>query len=64
MIDCDWEYLSTLRTLAEPHEPLPRLSDLLEYMAEPGNEHVWVLLDIKVRSRRSRAAPATRRSMD
>ncbi|KAF9637815.1 Glycerophosphoryl diester phosphodiesterase [Lasiodiplodia theobromae] len=47
VIDCDWEYLSTLRTLAEPHEPLPRLSDLLEYMAEPGNEHVWVLLDIK-----------------
>ncbi|KKY17092.1 putative glycerophosphoryl diester phosphodiesterase [Diplodia seriata] len=47
VIDCDWEYLSTLRTLAEPHESLPRLSDLLEYMAKPGNEHVWVLLDIK-----------------
>ncbi|OJD34307.1 glycerophosphoryl diester phosphodiesterase [Diplodia corticola] len=47
VIDCDWEYLSTLRTLAEPHERLPRLSDLLEYIAKPGNEHVWVLLDIK-----------------
>ncbi|KAJ5542716.1 Glycerophosphoryl diester phosphodiesterase [Penicillium sp. DV-2018c] len=34
--DCDWEYLKTLRTLKAPHEPMPR-------------EHIWVLLDIKVR---------------
>ena len=28
---------------------MPRLMDLLEYMAAPGLEHVWLLLDIKVR---------------
>lgn len=47
--DCDWSYLSTLRTTREPHEPMPRLVDLLEYLAQPGQENVWVLLDIKVR---------------
>jgi hypothetical protein len=46
--DCDWTYLSTVRTLKEPHQPMPRLSDLLEYVAEPGLEDIWVLLDIKV----------------
>lgn len=48
MADCDWGYLSTLRTTREPRQPMPRLIDLLEYMARPGVEHVWVLLDIKV----------------
>lgn len=48
MIDCDWEYLRTLRTVAEPHEPMPRLSDLLEYLSQPGLEKIWILLDIKV----------------
>ncbi|EOD48705.1 putative glycerophosphoryl diester phosphodiesterase family protein [Neofusicoccum parvum UCRNP2] len=28
---------------------MPRLGDLLEFMAKPGHEHVWVLLDIKQR---------------
>lgn len=28
---------------------MPRLVDLLEYLAQPGQEHIWVLLDIKVR---------------
>jgi hypothetical protein len=32
---------------------MPRLSDLLEYLASPGVEDVWVLLDIKVRIRPS-----------
>ncbi|KAH6683033.1 putative glycerophosphoryl diester phosphodiesterase [Halenospora varia] len=48
IIDCDWSYLKTLRTLKEPHEPMPRLKDLLEYLASPGLEDIWVLLDIKV----------------
>jgi hypothetical protein len=28
---------------------MPRLLDLLEYLAQPGLEDIWVLLDIKVR---------------
>ena len=27
---------------------MPRLTDLLEYLAAPGNEKTWLLLDIKV----------------
>ncbi|KAF1918489.1 hypothetical protein BDU57DRAFT_538041 [Ampelomyces quisqualis] len=48
LIDCDYEFLSKLRTLNEPHEAMPRLADLLEYLAEPGLEDIWVLLDIKL----------------
>jgi hypothetical protein len=48
IIDCDWEFLSTLRTLREPHQPMPRLRDLLGYLATPGLEDIWLLLDIKV----------------
>jgi glycerophosphoryl diester phosphodiesterase len=48
IIDCDWAELSQLRTLQEPHEPMPRLLDLLEYIAQPGLEHIWILLDIKL----------------
>ncbi|KAH0532774.1 hypothetical protein TsFJ059_001418 [Trichoderma semiorbis] len=47
--DCTWSYLSSLRTLKEPHEPLPRLVDLLEYLVSgPETEKIWVLLDIKI----------------
>lgn len=46
--DCDWEYLQTLRTLQAPHEPIPRFVDVLEYLRQPGREHIWILLDIKV----------------
>jgi len=49
LIDCDWEHLSTLRTLSEPHEPMPRLKELLEYVAQPEQDNSWVMLDIKVR---------------
>jgi glycerophosphoryl diester phosphodiesterase len=49
IIDCEWEFLSKLKTLKEPHESMPRLADLLEYLAQPGMEEIWVLLDIKVR---------------
>lgn len=48
VVDCDWKYLSTLRTLKSPHEPMPTLVDLLEFLALPGNADAWVLLDIKV----------------
>lgn len=46
--DRDWSYISTLRTKEAPHEPMPRLRDLLDYLAQPGLEHVWLLLDIKI----------------
>jgi phosphatidylglycerol phospholipase C len=46
--DCRWDYLSTLMTEREPRQKMPQLKDLLEYMAEPGMEKIWVLLDIKV----------------
>ncbi len=48
IIDCDWDFLSQQQTLKEPHAPMPRLIDLLEYLASPGLENVWLLLDIKV----------------
>lgn len=47
IIDCDWSYLQTLRTLKEPRQSMPRLKDLLEYLTEPGLEDIWILLDIK-----------------
>ena len=47
IIDCDWHKLSQLRTIREPRQSMPRLRDLLEYLAAPGREHVWLLLDIK-----------------
>ena len=48
LIDCDSEFLTKLKTLKEPHQSMPRLVDLLEYLAQPGLEDIWVLLDIKV----------------
>ncbi|KAI1332631.1 PLC-like phosphodiesterase [Xylariaceae sp. FL0255] len=45
--DLDWEELSQLRTVREPHLTMPRLIDLLEYLAEPDLEHIWLMLDIK-----------------
>lgn len=45
---CDWEYLKTVTMLQEPHEPVPKFSDLLEYLAQPENEQVWAFIDIKV----------------
>ena len=48
IIDCDWEYIKSLRTLMEPQQQMPRLEDLLEYLASPGLEEIWLLLDIKV----------------
>lgn len=50
--ECEWEYVSSLETIREPRQRMPRLSDLLEFLAEGGKEResVWVLLDIKVGS--------------
>jgi len=48
IIDCDWSYLKTLKTLKEPRQSMPRLQDLLEYLAQPGLEDIWLLLDIKL----------------
>ncbi|KAI4218408.1 MAG: hypothetical protein LQ349_008728 [Xanthoria aureola] len=48
IIDRDWGYVSEQRTIQAPHEQMPRLTDLLEYLAAPGNEKTWLLLDIKI----------------
>ncbi|KAF2154823.1 tubulin-domain-containing protein [Myriangium duriaei CBS 260.36] len=48
IIDCEWSFLKTLRTVAEPHQSMPKLIDLLEYLASPGLEDIWLLLDIKL----------------
>lgn len=48
IIDCEWSYIETLRTVAKPKQPMARLLDLLNYVASPGLEHIWVLLDLKV----------------
>ncbi|KAH8599389.1 PLC-like phosphodiesterase [Bisporella sp. PMI_857] len=48
IIDCEWSYLKTLQTLKAPHQAMPRLKDLLEYLATPGLEDIWILLDIKL----------------
>ncbi|KAI0885581.1 PLC-like phosphodiesterase [Annulohypoxylon maeteangense] len=45
--DHEWRYLSTLRTIRKPEQSMPRLVDLLEYLNQPGVEHVWIMLDIK-----------------
>ncbi|KFY64419.1 hypothetical protein V497_01705 [Pseudogymnoascus sp. VKM F-4516 (FW-969)] len=48
IIDCEWSYIKTLRTVAEPKQSMPRLLDLLNYVASPGLEHIWILLDLKM----------------
>ncbi|KAL8766102.1 MAG: hypothetical protein Q9209_007000 [Squamulea sp. 1 TL-2023] len=48
IIERDWQYISEQRTIQAPHEPMPRLVDLLGYLAAPGNEKTWLLLDIKI----------------
>lgn len=49
-----WDEISKMRTTARaPNgnrdgESMPRLIDLLAWLAEPEREHVWLLLDIKL----------------
>ncbi|KAI1649067.1 PLC-like phosphodiesterase [Daldinia loculata] len=45
--DHDWSYLSKLRTVREPPQPMPQLVELLEYLNQPELQHVWIMLDIK-----------------
>ncbi|KAI5923072.1 PLC-like phosphodiesterase [Camillea tinctor] len=45
--DRDWKDLRDLRTTQEPHEPMPRLRDLLEWLDGEGRGGMWVMLDIK-----------------
>lgn len=46
--ECDWSYLQTLRTVQDPPEPMASLGDLLEFLAESGQEEMWLILDVKV----------------
>ncbi|KAI4174902.1 MAG: hypothetical protein LQ343_001929 [Gyalolechia ehrenbergii] len=48
IIDRDWGYISELRTLQEPHSAMPRLRELLQYLASSEKEDTWLLLDIKI----------------
>ncbi|KAL7276139.1 hypothetical protein RUND412_000872 [Rhizina undulata] len=48
IIEHNYSYLQTLRTLAPPHVPMARLKDLLEFMISPDARHTWLMLDIKV----------------
>ncbi|KAI7656311.1 hypothetical protein KC318_g12483, partial [Hortaea werneckii] len=45
IIDLTWKEIEDVRTTDPPHERMPKLSDLLEWLAEPGNEEIWCLLD-------------------
>ncbi|KAM3507465.1 hypothetical protein MY11210_007132 [Beauveria gryllotalpidicola] len=46
--DCDWEYISTLRSVRPPHVGMPRLSDVLGLLTEEGMQKTWCVLDIKI----------------
>ncbi|KAJ4021951.1 hypothetical protein NW752_000848 [Fusarium irregulare] len=62
--ECSWEYLSTLRTVAEPHEPMPRLRDFLEWLIQPELERIWVVLDIKLNDSPADLMCAIKRALD
>ncbi|KAL5604919.1 hypothetical protein BROUX41_001751 [Berkeleyomyces rouxiae] len=46
--DLDFAELAKLRSLRPPHTPVPSLQELLEYLAEPQNAAIWLILDIKL----------------
>lgn len=48
IIDCDSQYLKTLRTLKAPYVSMPTLEEVLKYFCEPAVKHMWLLLDIKM----------------
>ncbi|KAK6329686.1 hypothetical protein TWF696_003556 [Orbilia brochopaga] len=48
VVDYDWSYLKGLRTIKEPHVPMPRLSELIGFLARPENKRIWLMLDIKI----------------
>lgn len=47
IIDFDYAYLKTLRTLKAPHVPMATLREILELMCQPAVKDIWLLLDIK-----------------
>lgn len=47
VIDTTWSEIERMRTIAEPHVSMPRLQDLLEYLATEADDQ-WLLLDIKL----------------
>ncbi len=61
--DCDWSYLRTLQTVQAPHQGMPRLSDLLEWLSGPGLDPVWVLIDIKTDDDPEALLPALARTI-
>lgn len=46
--DCLWEDVAKLKSISDPGVGMARLVDLLEWLAHPSRERIWVLLDIKV----------------
>jgi glycerophosphoryl diester phosphodiesterase len=51
--DCSWEEVRECRTVGNGDgkgkgEPMPRLKDILEYLAQSGLEDIWLMLDIKL----------------
>ncbi|KAL2885023.1 Phosphatidylglycerol phospholipase C [Ceratocystis lukuohia] len=46
--ELDFAELAKLRSLRPPHVPMPSLQELLEYLAEPQNSAIWMILDIKL----------------
>ncbi|KAI5295442.1 hypothetical protein KEM52_001387 [Ascosphaera acerosa] len=46
--DCDWAFVASLSSLAPPHVGIPRLADLLAWLAVPEREHVWLYLELKL----------------
>ncbi|KAI4749115.1 PLC-like phosphodiesterase [Aureobasidium sp. EXF-12298] len=48
IIDCDWSFIAPLLTTEEPKQHMPRLTDLLAFLATEKRKDVWVLLDIKL----------------
>ncbi|KAH8147535.1 uncharacterized protein LAJ45_08362 [Morchella importuna] len=48
VIDCDYSYLKTLRTVEAPHVPMASLKEVLELLCQPALRKMWLLLDIKI----------------
>lgn len=46
--DMTWDEVKHIQTLKEPHQTMPALKNLFEYLAQPGMEEIWLLLDIKL----------------
>lgn len=64
IIDRNWAYISEQRTIKEPHEPMPRLDELLRYLASSGQENTWLLLDLKVWAPERQLQSPTKQSTD